>query len=82
MIEYQPKQTDLHHCGACGAEVHTVAGARNVVCESCGHVIVSKAGGPLSQLWGTSWLPGFDQPFVVSLLQYRHHAGYDEYEMI
>ena len=31
--EFQPKQTDLHHCGACGAEVHTLAGARNVVCE-------------------------------------------------
>jgi DNA-directed RNA polymerase subunit RPC12/RpoP len=42
--EYQPKQTDLHHCGACGAEVHTVAGARNVVCESCGHVIDIEGG--------------------------------------
>ena len=42
--EYQPKQTDLHHCGACGAEVHTVTGARNVVCESCGHVIDIEGG--------------------------------------
>jgi DNA-directed RNA polymerase subunit RPC12/RpoP len=42
--EYQPKQTDLHHCGACGAEVHSLAGARNVVCESCGHVIDIEGG--------------------------------------
>ena len=42
--EYQPKQTDLHHCGACGAEVHSLAGARNVVCESCGHIIDIEGG--------------------------------------
>ena len=42
--EYQPKQTDLFHCGACGAEVHTLTGARNVVCESCGHIIDIQGG--------------------------------------
>ena len=42
--EYQPKQTDSHNCGACGAEVHTVTGARNVVCDSCGHVIDIEGG--------------------------------------
>ena len=42
--EYQPKQTDLFRCGACGAEVHTLTGARNVVCESCGHIIYIEGG--------------------------------------
>jgi DNA-directed RNA polymerase subunit RPC12/RpoP len=32
------------HCGACGAEVHTLSGARNVICESCGHIIDIEGG--------------------------------------
>jgi|SRR5579859_1856955 len=28
--------TDRHKCGACGAELHTLPGARQVVCEACG----------------------------------------------
>ncbi len=31
--------TDLHRCGACGAELHTLAGARQVVCEACGRTL-------------------------------------------
>ncbi len=42
--EYQPKQTDLFHCGACGADVRTLTGARNVVCENCGHIIDIEGG--------------------------------------
>ena len=37
--EFTPKPTDLHKCGACGSEIHTLAGAQKVVCESCGHTI-------------------------------------------
>ena len=34
--EVKPQPTDRHQCGACGAGIHTLAGARAVVCESCG----------------------------------------------
>lgn len=37
--EVQPHQTDHHQCGACGSELHTLAGAQKVVCESCGFTI-------------------------------------------
>ncbi|MBU0492012.1 MAG: hypothetical protein KKA73_03570 [Chloroflexi bacterium] len=37
--EVQPQPTDRHQCGACGAELHTLAGARQVVCEYCGYTI-------------------------------------------
>ena len=37
--EYQPQPTDSHRCGACGAGLNTLAGARNVVCESCGRTL-------------------------------------------
>ncbi len=33
-VRSQP--TDLHRCGACGAQVPTLAGARQVVCGACG----------------------------------------------
>lgn len=34
--QVQPTPTALHRCGGCGAQLHTVAGARQVVCEACG----------------------------------------------
>jgi LSD1 subclass zinc finger protein len=34
--QVQPTPTALHHCGGCGAPLHTVPGARQVVCEACG----------------------------------------------
>lgn len=37
--EVQPLQTDHHQCGACGGEIHTLAGARQVVCDYCGYTI-------------------------------------------
>ena len=37
--EFQPVPTDLHKCGGCGAEMHTLPGARSVVCETCGRTI-------------------------------------------
>jgi DNA-directed RNA polymerase subunit RPC12/RpoP len=37
--EVKPVQTDLHKCGGCGSELHTVVGAKQVVCETCGHTI-------------------------------------------
>jgi DNA-directed RNA polymerase subunit RPC12/RpoP len=37
--EFQPMPTNLHKCGGCGAEIHTLPGARNVVCETCGRTL-------------------------------------------
>jgi len=37
--EVKPQQTDERHCGACGSEIHTLPGAKQVVCESCGFTI-------------------------------------------
>lgn len=37
--EVQPQRTDHRQCGACGAELHTMPGARQVVCEACGFTI-------------------------------------------
>jgi len=37
--EVQPQPTDQRQCGACGADMHTLVGARQVVCESCGYTI-------------------------------------------
>jgi len=37
--EVQPLQTDHRLCGACGAVINTLAGARQVVCETCGYTI-------------------------------------------
>ena len=37
--EARPLPTDLHQCGSCGAEVQTVTGARQVVCDSCGQTL-------------------------------------------
>jgi len=37
--EVRPQQTDLHKCGGCGVELHTLPGARKVVCETCGNTI-------------------------------------------
>jgi LSD1 subclass zinc finger protein len=33
------QETDSHQCGSCGSELHTMPGARQVVCESCGFMI-------------------------------------------
>jgi LSD1 subclass zinc finger protein len=35
----RPQPTDSHQCGACGTQIQTVAGARQVVCEACGHTL-------------------------------------------
>jgi DNA-directed RNA polymerase subunit RPC12/RpoP len=32
-------QTESHKCGSCGSELHTMPGARQVVCDSCGYLI-------------------------------------------
>jgi DNA-directed RNA polymerase subunit RPC12/RpoP len=37
--EVKPHQTNEHHCGACGGEIQTLPGARQVVCDSCGYTI-------------------------------------------
>ena len=37
--ELKPQQTGRHQCGACGAEMQTLAGARTEVCETCGFTI-------------------------------------------
>ncbi len=37
--EVRPQQTEAHHCGACGSEIHSLPNAQKVVCESCGFMI-------------------------------------------
>ena len=37
--EFQPVPTNLHKCGGCGSELHTLPGARQVVCKTCGRTI-------------------------------------------
>lgn len=37
--EFKPIQTDSHKCGSCGSELHTLPGAKQVVCENCGFTI-------------------------------------------
>ncbi|MGB8647655.1 MAG: hypothetical protein WCF84_20645 [Anaerolineae bacterium] len=37
--EVKPLQTDRHQCGGCGAELHTLPGAKQIVCEACGYTI-------------------------------------------
>lgn len=37
--QVRPQPTNLHKCGACGSELHTVAGARQVVCDACGNTL-------------------------------------------
>ncbi|HTX90535.1 MAG TPA: hypothetical protein VMC09_04880 [Anaerolineales bacterium] len=37
--EVKPQPTDVHKCGICGAEMHTLAGAHKVVCDHCGHTL-------------------------------------------
>lgn len=37
--EVKPLETEQRHCGACGSEIPTLPGARQVVCESCGYTI-------------------------------------------
>jgi hypothetical protein len=41
----EPQQTESHSCGGCGVQLHTVVGARVVVCEDCGYKIDIKGGG-------------------------------------
>lgn len=38
-VEFKPQETNYHQCGACGADLHTLPGARRVVCESCGYTL-------------------------------------------
>jgi LSD1 subclass zinc finger protein len=37
--EVKPQTTNLRKCGGCGSELHTLPGARQVVCENCGFTI-------------------------------------------
>ena len=37
--EVKPQETNEVHCGACGSEIQTLPGAKQVVCESCGFTI-------------------------------------------
>lgn len=37
--EFAPVQTNSRKCGGCGSEIHTLPGARQVVCENCGFTI-------------------------------------------
>jgi DNA-directed RNA polymerase subunit RPC12/RpoP len=37
--EVKPQPTDVHKCGICGAEMHTLNGAHKVVCNNCGHTL-------------------------------------------
>ncbi len=37
--EVKPLQTDRRQCGACGSVLHTMSGAKQVVCEFCGFTI-------------------------------------------
>jgi DNA-directed RNA polymerase subunit RPC12/RpoP len=37
--QVQAQPTDRHKCGGCGAELHTLAAARQVVCEACGKTL-------------------------------------------
>lgn len=38
-VQVEPQTLQDHRCGGCGAELHTVVGARVVVCEDCGQQI-------------------------------------------
>jgi DNA-directed RNA polymerase subunit RPC12/RpoP len=42
--QVKPQATDQHRCGGCGAQITTVHGARQVVCESCGRSLDISAG--------------------------------------
>ena len=37
--EFKPQQTEQRHCGACGGEIYSLPGAKQVVCNSCGYRI-------------------------------------------
>ena len=37
--EVQPLPTDHRQCGACGAVIKTLVGAKQVVCETCGYTL-------------------------------------------
>ena len=37
--QVRPQPTAVHQCGACGSQLHTLAEARQVVCEACGHTL-------------------------------------------
>jgi DNA-directed RNA polymerase subunit RPC12/RpoP len=40
----EPQVTEDHRCGGCGVELHTMPGARVVVCEDCGRQVDIAAG--------------------------------------
>jgi LSD1 subclass zinc finger protein len=45
--QYDPvraQPTNIHQCGACGSQLHTLTGARQVACETCGHTLDIVAG--------------------------------------
>jgi DNA-directed RNA polymerase subunit RPC12/RpoP len=42
--QVKPTPTAQHRCGGCGAQVNTVTGARQVVCEACGRSLDISAG--------------------------------------
>ncbi len=60
-----PPPTETHPCGACGTKLHTVVGARAVVCHHCGRTIdvespsvpCGNCGAPLHFPVGTTRLP-------------------------
>jgi LSD1 subclass zinc finger protein len=35
----RPQVTHTNQCGACGTQIQTIEGARQVVCEACGHTL-------------------------------------------
>jgi LSD1 subclass zinc finger protein len=42
--QVKPQATDQHRCGGCGAQIQTVTGARQVVCDSCGRSLDISSG--------------------------------------
>ena len=42
--QVRPQPTNVQQCGACGSRLHTLAGARQVVCEARGHTLDISAG--------------------------------------
>lgn len=63
-VRLEAPPTETHGCGACGGELHTVVGARSVVCDHCGQMIDVKSpstpcgscGAPLDFPVGTTHL--------------------------
>jgi len=50
--QVRPQPTIQKRCGVCGSELHTLAGARQVVCEACGHTLDISGGAVLCRKCG------------------------------